>query len=107
MFVHQNKWTLKDAREPTAVQVREAETNSAIPEQLKVNYPHPVHSGVPRGCLNPPPRNSEGPTKNHAKLNPIVKTVKKTAEFRMPTHQDVRKKGSKILKLCRFAFVLH
>ena len=25
----------------------------------------------------PPPRNSEGPTKNRAKLNPIVKTVKK------------------------------
>ena len=29
-------------------------------------------------CSNPlPPRNSEGPTKNRAKLNPIVKTVKK------------------------------
>jgi hypothetical protein len=38
-------------------------------------------SGVPRGgwglgCLTPP-RNSEGPPKNHAKLNPIVKTVLK------------------------------
>ena len=54
-----------------------------------------------------PPRNSEGPTKNRAKLNPIVKTVKKIAEFRTPTHQDVRKKGRKILKLPRFAFVLH
>jgi len=43
---------------------------------------------------------------NHAKLNPIVKTVKNT-EFRMPTPQDVRKKGSKILKLPRFAIVLH
>jgi len=53
-------------------------------------------------------RNSEGPTKYRAKLNPIVKTVKKKiVEFRMPTHQDVRKKGSKILKLPRFAFVLH
>ena len=25
----------------------------------------------------PPPRNSEGPPKNRAKINPIVKTVKK------------------------------
>ena len=53
-------------------------------------------SGVPGGgfgCSNPPPpRNSEGPPKNRAKLNPIVKTVKKIAEFRTPTHQDVRKK---------------
>ena len=36
-------------------------------------------SGVPRGVgvFNPPPRNSEGPPKNRAKLNPIVKIVKK------------------------------
>ena len=31
----------------------------------------------------------------------------KIAEFRTPTPQDVRKKGSKILKLPRFAIVLH
>ena len=43
---------------------------------------------------------------NRAKLNPIVKTVK-IAEFRTPTHQDVRKRGSKILKLPRHAIVLH
>ena len=43
---------------------------------------------------------------NRAKLNPIVKTVK-IAEFRMPTPQDVWKKGSKILKLPRFTIVLH
>ena len=55
----------------------------------------------------PPPRNSEGPPKNRAKLNPIVKTVKQIAEFRTPTHQDVPKKGSKILKVRRFAIVLH
>ena len=57
-------------------------------------------SGVPRegvGGSNPPPRNSEGPP-NRAKLKPIVKTVK-FAKFRTPTPQDVRKKGSKILKL--------
>ena len=58
------------------------------------------------GCSNPP-QNSEGPTKNRAKLNPIVKTVKKIAAFRMPTHKDVLKKGSKILKLRRFALVLY
>ena len=55
----------------------------------------------------PPPRNSEGPPKNLAKLNPIVKTVKKSAEFMMLTHQDVQKKGSNILKLPRFVIVLH
>ena len=31
----------------------------------------------------------------------------KIAEFKKPTPQDVRKKGSKILKLLRFAIVLH
>jgi hypothetical protein len=36
-----------------------------------------------------------------------VKTVKTVAEFRMPTQQDVRKKGSKIPKLPGFAIVLH
>ena len=46
---------------------------------------------------------------NLAKFNPIVKTVKKKklAEFRTPTPKDVRKKGSKILKLRRFPIVLH
>ena len=54
-----------------------------------------------------PFRNSERPPKIRAKLNPIVKTVHKIAEFRTPTPQDVRKKGSKILKLPGFAIVLH
>ena len=35
---------------------------------------------------------------NRAKLNPIWKLLK-IAEFRTPTRQDIRKKGSKILKL--------
>jgi len=35
---------------------------------------------------------------NRAKFNAIVKTVK-IAEFRTPTLQDIKKKGSKILKL--------
>ena len=39
------------------------------------------------------------PHQNRAKLNLIVRTVKKFAEIRTPTPQDVRKKGGKILKL--------
>ena len=53
-------------------------------------------SGVPRGVwgVQPPrPGNSEGPPKNRAKLNPICENcLKKIAEFRTPTPQDVRKK---------------
>ena len=66
-----------------------------------------AYRGVGVVLFKPPPRNSEGPTKNGAKLNPIVKTVKIIAEFRMQTHQDVRKKGSEILKIPRFAIVLY
>ena len=40
-------------------------------------YISPVaYPGWGFGCSKPPPRNSEGPPKNRAKLNPIVKTVK-------------------------------
>jgi len=60
-------------------------------------------SGVTREGLGAfkPPQPPEIPKafQNRAKLNPILKTVKKTAECRAPTLQDVRKKGSKILKL--------
>jgi len=53
-----------------------------------------------RGKFNPPhPPEIPKALQNRAKLNPIVKTVKKIAEFRAPTPQDVRKKGSKILNL--------
>jgi len=54
------------------------------------------HTGGRGGGQTPP----EIPKalQNLAKLNLIAKTVK-TAEFRMPTPQDVQKKGSKILKL--------
>jgi len=62
-------------------------------------------SGVPGS--NPPPPEIPKALQNRAKLNPTVKIVKKIAEFRTPTPQDVRKKGSKILKLPRFAIVLH
>ena len=36
-----------------------------------------------------------------------LRKLLKIAEFRTPTPQDVRKKDSKILKLPRFAIVLH
>ena len=64
-------------------------------------------SGVPRGVMGcSTPQKILKALQNRAKLNPIVKTLK-IAEFRTPTPQDVRKKGSKILKLPTFAIVLH
>ena len=68
-----------------------------------------VRSGVTRGggwgVQTPHPEILKA-LQNRAKLNPIVKTVK-IAEFRTSAPQDVRKKGSKILKLPRFTIVLH
>jgi len=59
-------------------------------------------SGLPGGVegFNPPQKkkNSEGPSKivpNSTRLWKLLKIV----EFRTPTPQDVRKKGSKIVKL--------
>ena len=57
------------------------------------------------GCSNPP-RNSEGPPQL-CKIQPDLRKLLKIAKFRSPTPQDVRKKGSKILKLPRFAIVLY
>jgi len=54
----------------------------------------------------PPPPKFRRPSKivpNSARLWKLLKI----AEFRTPTLNDVRKKGSKILKLPRFAIVLH
>jgi len=65
-------------------------------------------SGVPRGglgCSNPPPKFWR-PSKIVPNSTRLWKLLK-IAEFRTPTHQDVRKKGSKILKLPRFATDLH
>jgi len=45
-----------------------------------------------------PSRNSEAPPKS-CQTQPDCKKLLKIPEFRMPTPQDVRKKGSKILKL--------
>ena len=55
-------------------------------------------SGVTRGVWGvKPPWNSKGPPKspNSTRLWKLLKI----AEFRMPTPQDVRQKGSKVLKL--------
>jgi len=75
---------------------------------VPLNYPGRGGPGGGGVGAPPPPPPPEIPKalKNRAKLNPIVKTLK-IAEFRTPTPQDVQKKGSKILKLPRFAIVLH
>ena len=68
-----------------------------------------VVSGVPRGGwgVQPPPPKF----RRHSKIVPNstrLWKLLKIAEFRTSTHKDVRKeKGSKILKLPRFAIVLH
>jgi len=73
------------------------------------NQPTRHNSGVPRGGGGVRvfilPQNSEGPPKS-CQTQPDCENLK-IAEFRMPTLQDVREKGSKILKLPRFAIVLH
>ena len=58
-------------------------------------------------CSTPPPRNSEGPPKNRAKLNPTVKTAKKLQNLGRQQTKMFGKKGSKILKIRSFAVVLH
>jgi len=57
------------------------------------------------GFKSPPPEILKA-LQNRAKVNPICKLLK-IAKFRTPTPQDVRKKGSKILKLTRVEIVLH
>jgi len=57
------------------------------------------------GCSNPAPK-FQRPSKIVPNSTRLWKLLK-IAEFRTPTTQDVWKKGSKILKLPRFATVLH
>ena len=74
-------------------------------------------SGVPGGVgFSTPPQNSEVSAKSNRIANWAENVLcsysnilisLKIAEFKTPTPQDVRKKGSKILKLPRFAIVLH
>jgi len=50
------------------------------------------------GCSNPPPKISKT-FQNHAKLNPIVKSIKKLLNLGRKHRKMFGKKGSKILKL--------
>jgi len=63
-------------------------------------------SDVPRGGGSTPRPEIPKDLQNRAKLNPIVKTVK-NCWIQDANSQDVREKCSKILKLPRFAIVLH
>ena len=67
-----------------------------------------VLSGVPKGVwgVQTPPQKFWRPSEMVPNPSLLWKPLK-IAEFRTPTPQDVRKKGSKILKLPRFAIVLH
>ena len=68
-----------------------------------------LHSGIPRGgfgVFKPPLPKFWRPSKIVPNSTWLWKLLK-IAEFRTPPPQDVRKKGSKILKLPRFAIVLH
>ena len=57
---------------------------------------------------HPPPHEiPKALQKNVPNSTRLWKLLQKIAEFRTPTHQDVPKKGSRILKLPRFAIVLH
>ena len=74
-----------------------------VVEQL---YRPVAYRGGGWGGPNPSPQKFRRPSKivtNSTRLWKLLEIV----EFRTPTHQDVRKKGSKILKLPRFAIVLH
>ena len=54
----------------------------------------------------PPKKKFQRPSKIMPNSTQLWKLLK-IAEFRKPKHQDVQKKGSKVLKLPRFAIVLH
>ena len=75
-------------------------------EELNVSWWDQWRTEGGLGFSNPPPRNSEDPPKL-CQTQPDLWKVLKIAEFRTPTLKDVPKKGSKILKLRRFAIVLH
>jgi len=79
--------------------------HSYTPTNAVIYYQWRTEGGL--GVQPPlPPRNSEGPPKS-CQTQPDCEKCLKNAEFRAPTPHDVRKKDSKILKLLRFAVVLH
>ena len=65
-----------------------------------------AYQGGGWGVKIPPPPKFWRPSKIVPNSTRLWKLLK-IAEFRTPTHQDVRKKDSKILKLPRSAIVLH
>jgi len=65
---------------------------------LTTEYGTDRFSGVPTGVSTPPPPKFRRPSKIVPNSTRLWKLLK-IAEFRTPTHQDVRKEGSKILKL--------
>ena len=69
-----------------------------------------ANSGVPRAGGGSGVQTSPEIPKalqNRAKTEPDLWKLLNISEFRMPTPQDVRKKGSKILKQPRFPIFLH
>ena len=66
-----------------------------------------AYPGGGSGVQPPLPEIPKVLQKNRAKLNPIVKTVKKLLNLGHQHTKMFGKKGSKILKLPRFATVLH
>ena len=80
--------------------------SSLHPLQSGTEFYMVATSGIPSGGSNPPPPKFRRPSKIMPNSTRLWKLLK-IAEFRMPTPQDVWRKGSKILKLPRFAIVLH
>ena len=72
---------------------------------ILTHYKSVAYRGGGFGVFNPPPK-FRRPSKIVPKSTQLWKLLK-IAEFRTPKQQDVRKRGSKILKLPRFAIVLH
>ena len=86
--------------------MRRPDATTAWAGLKKVMWGSGVRWGGGLGCPNSlRPRNSEDLPKL-CQTHPDLWKLLKIAEFRTPTPVDFRKKGSKILKLFRFAIVL-
>jgi hypothetical protein len=81
-------------------------SNFSVLASLNQSLPVAYRGGRRVWGVQTPPWNFEGPPKL-CQSQPDLWKLLKIAEFRMPTLQDIRKKGSRILKLPRFAIVLH
>ena len=97
---------LKTEREKCLEKLGDAFVELVIAIASKVVDKPLAYRGGGWGVQTSPPPKFRRPSKirpNSTRLRKLLKI----AEFRTPTPQDVRKKGSKILKLPRFAIVLH